>query len=700
MELRSNAPTGPSRRAGPVTRLRREARQPRQPPQVRRHRRRHRPRRRRRRRHARRARLQREVLLLPGQPAPRALDRRAGRHQRREELPERRRQRPPPLLRHGEGRRLPRARVERLPPRRAQREHHRPVRRRRACRSRASTAACSTNRSFGGAQVSRTFYARGQTGQQLLLGAYQALERQIDARHRQDVPAHRDARPHRRSTGRRAASSRATSSPARSRRTSRDVVVLATGGYGNVFYLSTNAKGSQRDRHLARAPPRRVLREPLLHADPPDLHPAERRLPVEAHADDASRSATTAASGCPARRKTARRIRATIAESDRDYFLEERTRRSATSSRATSRRATRRTSATRAVGVGPEVDGSGAASTSTSRTRSSASAEARVVERYGNLFEMYERITGDDPYATPMRIYPATHYTMGGLWVDYNLMSTIPGLFVGGEANFCDHGANRLGASALMQGLADGYFVLPDDRSRTSSPRRSSRPVAEIAPDGEEGRRRRSKSASQKLIERAGPEALARLLPPQARHASSGTTAAWRRTKAGLEQALAEIPKLREQFYREVKIPGSGAELNQTLERALPRRRLLRARRADVPRRAPPRGDRAAATSARSTRPKTAKPMRDDENFPYVAAWEWTGDPEQADAPQGAARRSSTSSSPSAATSEDEAPCPTHDQSHAPRVASEEPDGARPLRDSRGQGHQHAHVVPRDARRA
>ena len=310
------------------------------------------------------------------------------------------------------------------------------------------------NRSFGGAQVSRTFYARGQTGQQLLLGAYQALMRQVHAGHGRAVPAHRDARPRRQ--GR-----RARGIVCRDLDTgevfsmSGHAVVLATGGYGNVFYLSTNAKTSNVTAAW------RASKRGAYFANPcyTQIHPT--CIPAS---DDFQSKLTLMSESL---RNDGRvwvpkqmddpRSPDQIPEDDRDYFLERRYPAfgNLVPRDVASRAIKREVDAGR--GVGPLKNG-----VYLDFAESIERLGRDVVEeRYGNLFEMYERITDEDPYVVPMRIYPAIHYTMGGLWVDYDLMSNVPGLFVLGEANFSDHGANRLGASALMQGLADGYFVLP-----------------------------------------------------------------------------------------------------------------------------------------------------------------------------------------------------------------------------------------------
>ncbi|MCA8978871.1 MAG: fumarate reductase/succinate dehydrogenase flavoprotein subunit, partial [Planctomycetes bacterium] len=317
------------------------------------------------------------------------------------------------------------------------------------------------NRSFGGAQVSRTFYARGQTGQQLLLGAYSALERQIAAgtvamfprTEMLDIIVYEG---------------RARGIVTRDMVTGKieahvaDVVVLATGGYGNVFYLSTNAKGCNVTATW------RAHRKGALFANPcyTQIHPtciprsgetqSKLTLMSESLRNDGRVWVPRKAEDCDKDPKT-------IPEKDRYYYLEERYPAFGNLvPRDVASRNAMYVCEDDGLGVGPKIGGEPRRGVYLDFADAiSRLGKNTVIERYGNLFEMYERITGDDPVETPMKIYPATHYTMGGLWVDYNLQSTIPGLFVGGEANFSDHGANRLGASALMQGLADGYFVLP-----------------------------------------------------------------------------------------------------------------------------------------------------------------------------------------------------------------------------------------------
>ncbi|MDH5492070.1 MAG: succinate dehydrogenase (quinone) flavoprotein subunit, partial [Myxococcales bacterium] len=275
------------------------------------------------------------------------------------------------------------------------------------------------------------------------------------------------------------------------------------------------------------------------------------------------------------------------------------------------------------LGVGPEVAGQRRGVYLDFARAIAEKGRQTISERYGNLFEMYERITGDSPYETPMRIYPATHYTMGGLWVDYNLQTTIPGLFAAGEANFSDHGANRLGASALMQGLADGYFVLPFSVGNYLGTERN---FSEI--DGEHPAVKEALEEVdlriRKLLE--APEASK---PPEHFHRELGAIiwgkCGMSRTKEGLEEALEEIPKLRERFHREVKVPGSGASFNQTLERA--------GRVADfmelgelMCRDALAREESCGGHFRKEHQTEEGEAKRDDENFKYVAAFEYTGD--------------------------------------------------------------------------
>ncbi|MDH6142988.1 succinate dehydrogenase / fumarate reductase flavoprotein subunit [Kitasatospora sp. GP30] len=412
-------------------------------------------------------------------------------------------------------------------------------------------------RSFGGVQVSRTFYARGQTGQQLLLGAYQALSRQIAAG---NVELH--ARTEMLDLV--VVDGRARGIVARDLVTGRlethlaDAVVLATGGYGNVFYLSTNAKNSNATAIW------RAHRRGAYFANPcfTQIHPtciprsgdhqSKLTLMSESLRNDGRIWVPRAAGDT--------RPPNEVPEAERDYYLERMY--PAFGNLVPRDIASRAAKAACDEGRGVGPGGQGV-------YLDFADAIARlgrdtVEARYGNLFEMYQRITAEDPYRVPMRIYPAIHYTMGGLWVDYDLQTTIPGLFAIGEANFSDHGANRLGASALMQGLADGYFVLPptlnDYLARTKA--------EPLAPDHPEVEAARAEAADR----------LAALLAvdgdrtPDSFHRELGELlwddCGMARSATGLRKALERIPELRAEFWRRLKVPGTGEELNQSLEKA------------------------------------------------------------------------------------------------------------------------------------
>jgi succinate dehydrogenase / fumarate reductase flavoprotein subunit len=477
------------------------------------------------------------------------------------------------------------------------------------------------NRSFGGAQVSRTFYARGQTGQQLLLGAYQALSRQIEAgtvemfarTEMLDVILHEG---------------RARGIVTRCMKTGKvsphiaDMVVLCTGGYGNVFYLSTNAKGCNCTAVW------RAHRHGAAFANPcyTQIHPtcipqagtyqSKLTLMSESLRNDGR-------VWVPRNREDVTKRPEDIPEADRYYYLEE-------GYPAFGNLVPRDVASRNALyvtndglGVGPEVDGERRGVYLDFGDAIDRLGEQQIRERYGNLFDMYERITGDSPYKTPMRIYPATHYTMGGLWVDYNLQTTIPGLFAGGEANFSDHGANRLGASALMQGLADGYFVLPFTVGNYLGHVRTLPPLTEDHADV---------TAAVKAVEDRVHKLMNAPDPkhaPEYFHRKLGriiwTKCGMSRNKEGLEEALREIPTLRDQFWREVKITGSGEELNQTLERAgrvadffeLGELMCLDALEREE----------SCGGHFREEYEENGEALRDDEHFSYVAAWEWTGDP-------------------------------------------------------------------------
>ncbi len=380
------------------------------------------------------------------------------------------------------------------------------------------------NRSFGGAQVSRTFYARGQTGQQLLLGAYQALERQIG---RGAVDMH----PHTEMLDLLVVDGRARGIVARDLITGQvqtfvgDAVVLATGGYGNVFYLSTNARNSNATAIWRALQARRRIREPVLHADP--SRPASRSAgTIQSKLTLMSESLRNDGRVWVPARGGDTRPPGDIPDAERDYYLE----RKYPSFGNLAPRDIASRAAKQVCDEGRGVGPAGLGVYLDFRDAIQRLGAATIADRYGNLFEMYQRITDEDPYRVPMRIYPAVHYTMGGLWVDYNLMSTVPGLHVIGEANFSDHGANRLGASALMQGLADGYFILP----YTIGDYLASAKLARVEPDGPEVRAHRVRSRAAHSSgcspsEGAGPS----MLSTASSGASSGRSAAWRATTRG-----------------------------------------------------------------------------------------------------------------------------------------------------------------------
>jgi succinate dehydrogenase / fumarate reductase flavoprotein subunit len=471
------------------------------------------------------------------------------------------------------------------------------------------------NRSFGGAQVSRTFYARGQTGQQLLLGAYQALARQVHlgtvemlTRMEMLELVVKDGV--------------AVGIVVRDlvngdvRSLSGHAVVLATGGYGNAFFLSTNAKHSNASAVW------RAHRNGALFANPcyTQIHPT--CIP----ASDEFQSKLTLMS--ESLRNDGRiwipdefgdeRPPDEIPQEDRDYFLERRYPAfgNLVPRDVASRAAKREVDAER--GVGPLKNG---VYLDFSDALARLGRDA-IEERYGNLIQMYERITGEDPYQVPMRIYPAVHYTMGGLWVDYDLMSNVPGLYVLGEANFSDHGANRLGASALMQGLADGYFVLPATISDFLAPLLGQSPVPTDDPvfleaEAQVGERVRALLAvnGTRTVDWFHRE-LGKVL---------WDNCGMERSKQTLEKALAEIPVLRDEFHKDVRILGDGMSLNQSLERAGRVSDFLEFGELMV-RDALHREESCGGHFRVEHQTEDGEALRDDEHFAYVAAWEYTGD--------------------------------------------------------------------------
>jgi succinate dehydrogenase / fumarate reductase flavoprotein subunit len=470
------------------------------------------------------------------------------------------------------------------------------------------------NRSFGGAQVSRTFYARGQTGQQLLLGAYQALARQIGRGQVRMFPRTemldlvvvdgeakgivvRDM-----VTG-------------EIRSHAGDAVLLCTGGYGNAFYLATYAKGCNGTAIW------RAHRRGALFANPcfTQIHPT--CIPV---AGDYQSKLTLMSESLRndgriwvPKQAGDKRNPNDIPESERDYYLERRY-------PAFGNLVPRDIASRAAKAVCDEGRGVGPTGLGVYLDFAEAIGRlgrGKIEERYGNLFQMYEKITGEDPYTVPMRIFPAVHYTMGGLWVDYDLMSTIPGLFVLGEANFSDHGANRLGASALMQGLADGYFVIPYTLGNYLAPRMG-RPRTTDLPEFRAAEAE-VKERIDKLLAVGGTRTV------DSFHRELGSLL-WEncgmgRTAAGLEHAIEAIPELRARFWKEVRVLGDADELNHSLEKA--------GRVADflelaelLCRDALHREESCGGHFREEHQTPEGEAKRNDEKFTYVAAWEWKGE--------------------------------------------------------------------------
>src|SRR5712675_510498 len=471
-----------------------------------------------------------------------------------------------------------------------------------------------SNRSFGGAQVSRTFYARGQTGQQLLLGAYQAMERQIAAGAIAMFPRTEmldliviDGKA-RGIVTRDLIDGKIQAHLA-------DAVVLGTGGYGNVFFLSTNAKGSNCTAIW------RAYKRGAAFANPcyTQIHPT--CIPVSGDYQSKltlmSESLRNDGRIWVPLKPGDKRPPDQIPESERDYYLERRY-------PSFGNLVPRDVASRNAKAVCDEGRGVGESGLGVYLDFSDAFkrlGRQAIEERYGNLFEMYERITGEDPYKVPMRIYPAIHYTMGGLWVDYQLMSTIPGLFVIGEANFSDHGANRLGASALMQGLSDGYFVLPYtipnyiastqlEKVDTSHPAfaTTKEEVAKRVATMINVRGKRSVDSFHKELGKMMWE-----------------NCGMARSEQGLKSNLERIPALREEFWKSVNIVGTGEELNQSLEKAGRVADFLELGELMCLDALQRRESCGGHFRVESQTPE-GEALRDDEHFSYVSAWEWKGE--------------------------------------------------------------------------
>ncbi len=469
------------------------------------------------------------------------------------------------------------------------------------------------NRSFGGAQVSRTFYARGQTGQQLLLGAYQALERQVGAGKVQMYPRTEmvdlvviDGR------ARGIVTRDLTTGKIESH--AADAVILATGGYGNVYYLSTNAKGSNATAIW------RAYKKGAFFGNPcfTQIHPT--CIPVSGEYQSKltlmSESLRNDGRIWVPKKQGDTRPPSQIPEEERDYYLERRypSFGNLVPRDVASRNAKAVCDEGRGVGetgLGVYLDFADAIKRLGQRT---------IEERYGNLFDMYAQITGEDPYKVPMRIFPAIHYTMGGLWVDYQLQSTVPGLFVLGEANFSDHGANRLGASALMQGLSDGYFVIP----YTIGNYLASEKFEKIDASRPEFRQSEAcvNELMKKLLSIRGKRTVASF------HRELGKTM-WEycgmaRNAQGLEYAITKIQSLREEFWENVNVLGDSGELNQALEQAgrvadfleLGELMCLDALH---------RNESCGGHFREEYQTEDGEALRDDARYSYVGAWQYSG---------------------------------------------------------------------------
>ncbi|WP_028324265.1 fumarate reductase/succinate dehydrogenase flavoprotein subunit [Desulfatirhabdium butyrativorans] len=469
------------------------------------------------------------------------------------------------------------------------------------------------NRSFGGAQVSRTFYARGQTGQQLLLGAYSAMSRQIAAGKIRMFPRREMLELVLVNGAARGIITRNLVTGELETHAA-DAVVLATGGYGNVFFLSTNAMSSNVSATY------RAYKKGAFFANPcfTQIHPT--CIPV--HGDYQSKLTLMSESlrndgrvWVP-RKPGDKRNPNDIPESERDYYLENKY---PSFGNLVPRDVASR-NAKEQCDLGKGVGETGLAVYLDFRDAIKRDGKEVIAQKYGNLFQMYEKITAQNPYETPMMIYPAVHYTMGGLWVDYNLMSTIPGLFVLGEANFSDHGANRLGASALMQGLADGYFIIP----YTIGGYLAATPQAKISPEDQAFREARAaaKARIDKLLSIRGKRTVDDF------HKQLGRIM-WEycgmaRNDEGLAKARIMIQQLRAEFWQNALIPGNDGDLNQSLERAGRVADFLEFSELMIID-ALARRESCGGHFNEAFQTEENEARRDDENFCHVAAWEYAG---------------------------------------------------------------------------
>ena len=475
------------------------------------------------------------------------------------------------------------------------------------------------NRSFGGVQVSRTFYARGQTGQQLLLGAYSALSRQMEKKKVVFYPRHDmldvvlvDEK----------AKGIVTRNLVNGKieTHSADIVILATGGYSNVYYLSTNAMASNVTANW------RAHRKGALFANPSftQIHPT--CIPVKNDFQSKltlmSESLRNDGRVWVPKKKNDQRKPTEIPEEERDYYLER-------IYPAFGNLGPRDVASRRAKEVCDEGRGIGPTGFAVYLDFQKAikeKGEDFIREKYGNLFDMYQNITNENPYETPMKIYPAVHYTMGGLWVDYNLMTTVKGLFSIGESNFSDHGANRLGASALMQGLADGYFVVPHTAMDFLA---KEAPLMKDITDRPEFKEAKDKTEVEinRLMKVEGKMAVDEV------HRELGKIV-WdkigmARNEAGLKEALAEIPKIKEKFWNDISIPGSDKDVNQELEKALRVKDFIELAEL-MAFDALDRNESCGAHFREEYQTEENEAERNDQDFKYVAAWDYSenGNPE------------------------------------------------------------------------
>ena len=463
------------------------------------------------------------------------------------------------------------------------------------------------NRSFGGAQVSRTFYARGQTGQQLMIGAYSALSRQIGLGN-VEMHSRTEMLEVIVSDGKARGIVTRNLVTGEIETHTADAVILATGGYSNVFYLSTNAKGCNVTATY------RAHKKGAAFANPcyTQIHPT---CIIPAGEDQAkltlmSESLRNDGRIWVPKSKDDKRNPADIPEGERDYYLE----RKYPSFGNLAPRDIASRSAKEVCDAGHAVGSTGIGVYLDFEDSIKRLGEDTIKSRYGNLFHMYQKITGDNPYQTPMKIYPAPHYTMGGLWVDYNLMSNLPGLFVLGEANFSDHGANRLGASALMQGLADGYFVIP----YTLGQYLAGEKLSEVSESDVTDTKSETEDKIQKLIAVDGKK------PVDTFHRELGKIM-WEgcgmaRNEKGLKEALKKIPELRDEFWSNVKVFGNEKEYNMSLEQA--------GRVADflefgelMCTDALERAESCGGHFREESQTDEGEALRDDKNYCYAAAW-------------------------------------------------------------------------------